>query len=275
MEAELVKNRPEFKDPGKRSLFKYLLGVVNNGVDPELNFDAAVRGWDLYQKHGRFMAYDPERTSELSNSGQVGLTFRANSYETAMKRLDQLVQEKGEAGASEWLQTKHPIAELKKYDPKITVGDGSPRYGSYVLGEKVGAFGANLNGIYTELTADKWWSRTWNRWMGTTIATDAEGRFKVNKEGERMMQDDPRNETERNLMRQSAANVAKELDLTVAELQAVLWYAEQALYRAHGLEASSADYSMAAKKFFTKKGASGPASAPSPQPRGTRPGSSP
>ena len=32
-------------------------------------------------------------------------------------------------------------------------------------------------------------------------------------------------------MRDSAANVAKDLNLTVAELQAVLWYAEQALYR--------------------------------------------
>ena len=46
------------------------------------------------------------------------------------------MQEKGEAGAVEWLKSKQTIAELKKYDPDITVGDGSARYGSYVLGER-------------------------------------------------------------------------------------------------------------------------------------------
>jgi hypothetical protein len=130
--------------------------VTSNGVDPETNFDAAMRGWDLYQEHGRFMAYDPSRASEFADKpGKVekgtGLTFRANSYKGAMKLLDRLVQEKGEAGAVEWLKSKQTIAELKKYDPDITVGDGSPRYGSYVLGEKV-SVRANLNGIYTELT---------------------------------------------------------------------------------------------------------------------------
>lgn len=278
MEKQLIQRRPEFKDPAKMSLFKYLLGVTSNGVDPETNFDAAMRGWDLYKQHGRFMAYDPGRVSGLSNSGQVGLTFRANSYETAMKRLDKLVAQKGEAGAVEWLKNKQTIAELKKYDPTITVGDGSDRYGSYVLGEKVGSFGANLNGIYSELTADKWWSRTWNRWMGTTIATNREGVFKYDKEGEPLVQDDPRNETERNLMRKAASEVAGNLGLTVAELQAVLWYAEQALYRAHGLQAASMDYANAARNYFSKTSSSpsaGPRSAPSARPPGTSRGRRP
>jgi hypothetical protein len=277
MEQQLMKHRPEFWDPVQRSLFKYLLGVTSNGVDPETNFDAAMRGWDLYKKHGRFMAYDPERKSDLSNSGDVGLTFRANSYKSAMERLDQLVKDKTEAGAVEWLKSKQPISELKKYDPDITVGDSSPRYGSYILGEKVGAFGANLNGIYTELTADKWWSRTWNRWMGTNISTNREGQFKYDKEtGEPLVQDDPRNETERNLMRRAAAEVAGNLNLSVAELQAVLWYAEQALYREHGLpQATSADYAMAARNYFTKKGASSPSAGPRPATSGRPPGTSP
>jgi hypothetical protein len=256
MEKHLTEARPEFKDPAKMSLFKYVLGITSNGVDPEVNFDAALRGWDMYQRDGKFSAYDKTKTSEFGNPKGLGLTFRANGYEGAMNRLSQLITDKGEAGAAEWLQTKHPVSELKKYYKDVPGKAGEERYGSYIFGEKVGAFGSNLNGIHTELTADKWWSRSWNRWMGTLMDTDAAGNVRFDDEGNPLLQDTPRNEGERNLMRETAANVAKDLGLKVSELQAILWYAEQRLYRFYGIDASSVSYADAARKQFGR--AAGP-----------------
>jgi len=253
MEGHLQQNRPEFGDPNKRSLFKYLLGITSNGVDPEINFGAALKGWDMYLRDGKFSAYDPTQQSEFGNPKGLGLTFRANSYEGAMQRLNQLVQDKGEAGAVEWLKSKHPVKELREYYPNLKGKASDQRLGAYVFGEKVGAFGSNLNGIHSELTADKWWSRTWNRWMGTIMATDAQGNPIVDEEtGMPALQDAPRNETERNLMRETAGKVAGDLGLSVDELQAVLWYTELSLYRAHGVDASSIGYGEAARKYFSR-----------------------
>jgi hypothetical protein len=167
-----------------------------------------------------------------------------------MNRLSQLVADKGEAGAVEWLQSKHPVSELKQYHKDTPGKAADERYGAYILGEKVGSFGSNLNGIHTELTADKWWNRSWNRWMGTLMDTDAAGNVRFDDEGNPLLQDAPRNEGERNLMREAATKVAGDLGLSVSELQAILWYAEQRLYRFYGIDASSVSYADAAKKQF-------------------------
>lgn len=256
MENQLAEHHVDFQDPHNRALFKYLLGITSNGVDPETNFAAALKGWDMRRSGGKFSAYDPNEPSPFGNPKGLGLTFRANSYEGAINRLNQLIDDQGGVQqAVEWLKTKHPVSELRKYYDDVPGKASDERYGSYIFGEKVGAFGSNLNGIHTELTADKWWSRTWNRWMGTVMATDAEGRPKLNKEtGLPELQDAPRNEGERNLMRETAAKVASDLGLNVDELQAVLWYTEQALYRAHGLEAGSIGYDEAARNHLARRG---------------------
>ena len=245
MEAEMVRNRAEFQKPEKLSLFKYLLGITSSGVDPEMNFNAAMKGWDMYLRDGKFQAYDPTIPSKLTKPGKVdkglGLTFRATSYEGAVARLNKLVQTYGEEGAVQWLQTKHPVSELKQWYDKVKGIKGQAdqtRLGSYIFGEKVGAFGANLNGIHTELTADKWWTRTWNRWMGTVMATDSQGNPVLDKKTKLpTLEEYPRNAGERNLMREVITEVATKLNMDVSELQAVLWYTEQALYRQYGIDA--------------------------------------
>lgn len=263
MEDRMAQNRPEFKDPTKRALFKYLLAVTSNGIDPQANFDAAMKGWDMYLRDGKFSAYDPHEPSIYNPEKGTGLTMRANSYEGTLETLNRLIEDQGgEAGAVKWLGTEHPFSELRKYQPKSGI-EGAKTYqkrlGAYILGEKVGSFGSNLNGIHTELTADKWWSRSWNRWMGTVMATKADGTPIIDdKTGLPMLQDDPRNFGEREVMRQAARQVAKDLGLNVDELQALLWYTEQALYRQHGINASSADYDQASQVHFAKRGATQP-----------------
>src|SRR5216684_553485 len=60
--------------------------------------------------------------------------------------------------------------------------------------------------------------------------------------------DVPRNNTERALMKESFEKTAGKLNLSTSSLQAVLWYYEQALYRAHGLPVESWSFSDAAKR---------------------------
>lgn len=258
MERRLAANDPDFHSKANRRLFKYFLAILSNGVDPETNFAAAMKGWGMYRRDGEFSAYDAETPSEFGNPKGTGLTFRANSYEAAVERLNRLIDDLGVEGAVKWLKTKHPVSELRQRYDDVPGNRTDLKYGSYIFGEKVGAFGANLNGIHTELTADKWWSRTWNRWMGTVMATDAQGNPKIDdKTGLPVLQDEPRNETERNLMRDTAAKAAQMLGLKVSELQAVLWYTEQALYRAHGIDAGSIGYDEAAANYFRQRVQSG------------------
>ena len=257
MEDRMAKNRPEFRDPTKRALFKYLLAVTSSGIDPQANFDAAMKGWDIYMRDGKFNAHDLLTPSEFNPNEHKGLTMRAPSYKGTLENLNRLIQDQGgEAGAVKWLQTEHTFSELRKYETKSGV-EGAATYekrlGAYILGEKVGSFGSNLNGIHTELTADKWWSRTWNRWMGTVMKTDAKGNPVMDeKTGLPMLQDDPRNFGEREVMRKAAAQVAAELGLNVDELQALLWYTEQGLYHQHGIDATSIDYDQASRIHFER-----------------------
>jgi hypothetical protein len=116
--------------------------------------------------------------------------------------------------------------------------------GAMILGNKRGPFMQNLHGIESKFTADMWVSRTWNRWMGTLdLNPRIENKGKVTSQS-----DVPRNNTERSLMKESFEKTANKLGLTTSSLQAVLWYYEQALYRAHGIPVESWSYPDAAKR---------------------------
>jgi hypothetical protein len=156
-----------------------------------------------------------------------------------------LIQEKCGKGAADWLLSEHPVSELKQYNEQGVSGKkDEEKPGAMILGEKRGPFMQNLHGIESKFTADMWVSRTWNRWMGT-LDTDPriEDKGKVTSES-----DAPRNGTERSLMKESFEKTANKLGLTTSSLQAVLWYYEQALYRAHGLPVESWSFSDAAKR---------------------------
>jgi hypothetical protein len=38
-----------------------------------------------------------------------------------------------------------------------------------MFGPKIGTFALNQHGIQEKITKDMWFSRTWNRWMGTML----------------------------------------------------------------------------------------------------------
>jgi hypothetical protein len=156
-----------------------------------------------------------------------------------------------EVKAMEWMLAKHPVTELLKVKGKSghspeTVYDALPPeydpdqvYGAYILGEKVGPFFLNLNGISTELTVDRWFMRTWNRLMGTLVGEDG------------AVQDVPRGKNERAAMLEAIGRLEKEFGLETSQVQAALWYYEQGLYSRLGQKGMfGGTYASAAKDVY-------------------------
>lgn len=217
--------RPELKDPAKLSLFKMAEAVLSAGHDPVDNVGAAVRAWDHYQETGEFSPVNPD-------SGEPWGRYGIKSYGNAFDIINRLIQEKGEKGASDWLLSDHKVSELRDYNKAKRGGRGGGIPGEpddvlpgvFVLGEKRGPFAQNLHGQEAAFTHDQWVNRSWNRWMGTA---------ELDKEGK--LVDQPRNTKERQIVKQSFEEAAKEMNMSPSSLQAVLWYYEKALYEAHGV----------------------------------------
>ena len=230
-DAILEKMRPELKDPAKSSLFKLVEAILSSGQKPYQNIKAAVKAWDHYTKTGEFPTGNPE-------TGKSWGPRNIAAYGNAMDMLTRLVKENGEDGAVQWMMNEHPVSELKKYNELGVKGkktDMAP--GVMILGPKRGPFALNLHSQEAAFTADMWVNRTWNRWMGTQ---------EVQPDGE--LKDAPRNDTERQLMKQSFKETGDKLGLSTSALQAVLWYYEQALYTAHGVPKESWSYSDGAQR---------------------------
>lgn len=181
----------------------------------------------------------------------TGYTNRGEIVISQINKLKEVYKKVGSIEAFvKWMETPHPIAELrefnlavpdvegkssgvtnKEYDPsKNAVGE---RNGAFILGEKIGSFYQNMIGIGETITMDLWWSRTWNRYMGTMFNT---------VKGKRVIQETPRTDTERNIMRDAVKIAADDLGLNVSELQAAIWYFEQELWTNAGNRSPSYSY---------------------------------
>lgn len=243
----LQEMRPELNEgpevdavPGhtaKMTLFKAVEAVLSSGQKPYSNLKGAIKAWDAYHETGEFPPINPA-------TGKSWGPRNVAAYGNAIDMVNRLVSEKGEKGAADWLLADHTVKELRSYNADGVKGkmtDTVP--GAMILGAKRGPFMQNLHGIESAFTADMWVARSWNRWMGTIETRENP------KTGEtEISSDSPRNGAERDLMKQSFEHTAKKLNLTTSSLQAVLWYYEQALYRAHGVPKESWSFSDAAKR---------------------------
>jgi hypothetical protein len=249
----LIEGRPElatgekldidtpWEHTAKMGIFKAVEAIMSSGQKPYGNFKAAVKAWDAYNETGEFPRVNPATGKSWGPRGEA-------AYGNAIDMVNQLIKDKGEKGAAEWLLSDHPVSELKQYKPEGVKGKATDmRPGAIILGEKRGPFMQNLHGIEAAFTADMWVSRTWNRWMGTM-------EFGKDKDGEiEIKSDSPRNGAERDLMKKSFAETAKKLGLSTSSLQAVLWYYEQALYTAHGVPKESWSFRDAAQRAMNEE----------------------
>lgn len=210
------------------------------------NWSVAMRISEDLMKTGKVPSRNPD-------NGKLWGGTTGPIMEQQLKLHQYMIDSMGIDGYAEWLLTPHTVKEIS--DMKAASGlyktPGIPgkaadmKMGAFIMGEKGGAFFLNLNGI-KETTADKWFTRTYNRHTGTLTSGP------VSEQG---LVDAPRNESERSIMKVWNRSVAQNMSLDEQANQAVLWYYEQSLYYNLGIKsARSESFSDGAKNLLNARG---------------------
>ena len=234
MESDLAQLYPESIDSieEKMVLFKAMLVGNSFSQTPKAETLTTMRIWDSSNQQ---FPVKPRQ-----DDGK-GWTVRGGTVEIYLNRINRLVAEKGEKGAADWLLSKHPIKELREYNPNVGGKQDDLKYGSMIFGQKGGAYHLNMNGNYDVLTADLHFSRMWNRMMGTVL--DANGEIiQAPTPAELKIQD------------QAVRFAADKLGLSVAELQAVSWVYEIGLWKDLGAKIGYYKHSDGTAKLLKERG---------------------
>jgi hypothetical protein len=117
----------------------------------------------------------PDAVKDLSG----GFGAQTKAIEGNLMKLHHLLDQNGYDRMRDLFNQKKTVSEWNKIlrtDPKLAVpgqdtlemqGSGNQKVtGWMVFGPKIGSFINNLHGDYSTLTADLWFSRTWNRLLG-------------------------------------------------------------------------------------------------------------
>jgi len=164
---------PEIKtDPHKEMLFDAILGITSQGNDVHANSVFASRLYNLVRDEKMSLS---EAADKLN--GTFGEQTRAIEYN--LKKLDHLLNTNGFERMKDVFNQKKTVSEWRKIlkqDKSLYGFDGKPLTikgkanqkvtGWMVFGPKIGSFINNLHGDYSTLTADLWFSRTYNRMLG-------------------------------------------------------------------------------------------------------------
>jgi hypothetical protein len=244
------KEMPELASPENEMMFKAILSVTSQGTKVRPNYENSVAIFKHLLETGELPIWEVERYKKgkpvmLEGLIADGMLAGGAKYQAVLgnaQKLQRLIKSQGGMKqAMEFLLTTHKGSEiadalgLKKMPSPFT--KGGTFYGSQGLGPKIGAYFLQLNGIHSEPVYDLWWSRTWNRWMGTPtkMVKDKNGNLKE------VLVETPRGKTERAAMKATMSEIAKSLEKKTGEkwepdqVQALLWYYEKELYKKAGV----------------------------------------
>lgn len=116
-------------------------------------------------------------------------------------------------------------------------------FGFENFGPKVGPFLANISGVTNLNVVDIWNTRSMNRLTGNMFIKDKNGKIVS-------FADAPRTETERKLFNKFMDELAKKLNFSVDDTQAIRWYFEQGLYTKLGVKSEPKSYANIAEEFL-------------------------
>jgi hypothetical protein len=211
------------------------------------NWPVALRITEHLMKTGKVASRNPDNGKLWGGTTGPIMEQQLKLHEYMIKAMG------GMDNYAEWLLTPHTVKEITEMrkasglykTPGISGKATDMKMGAFIMGEKGGPFFLNLNGI-KETTADKWFTRTYNRHTGTLTTGN------VSEQG---LVDAPRNEAERAIMKQWNRAVASNIKLDEQANQAVLWYYEQSLYYNLGVKsARSESFSDGAKNLLNARG---------------------
>lgn len=232
LEYAAKKAFPELSDPEQMGIFKALVAATSFGNKPGPNIEQAFQIYEHFRKTGELMgrqrseakkgpegpgqfviqkhwsggpAFGYKSDTSMAKGSEIGST------EDKLRKLKSLL---GSWGAvADFLAANHTVRELKSLGFENVEGKlDDVVAGGSVLGPKGGPFMQNITGNLGDLTGDMWFARTFNRLRGTKIV------------------DAPRNPSERALMRDFIDAVAKQMGVSPADAQAMLWFSEKDLY---------------------------------------------
>lgn len=163
---------PELEtDVNAEMMFDAILGIASQGADVHTNSINGSRVYSMYRE-GKAI---PEIVQQLK--GSFGKETRA--IEANLLKLHDLVDRNGfdtmrslfneKKTVGEWNATLRTDPRLKWASLQVAGAAEQTVNGWMVFGPKIGSFINNLHGDYSTLTADLWFSRTWNRMLGFTF----------------------------------------------------------------------------------------------------------
>jgi len=241
---------PSLKKPQKRALFSVIAGIMSPSVNARDNWVIAAQAYQHYEKTGVLPGFNPA-TGGLWQGG-----LESANKKKQLDMLNAMLQPKskgglGEAGAVEWLQGDHTVAEITKFRSqyggmgKSSTGGKATDIlpGFTAFGPKVGPFVMNINGLH-EVTVDVWMTRTFNRYFGQMMGPDGK------------MTRAP-TEPQRVAIKQLATEAAQQLGIKPYQVQSVLWFFEQQMFNKLGTGAKSYGFSDGATKFIESQGGVG------------------
>lgn len=165
-------------DPQRNMLFDAILGITSQGADVHTNSINAVRIYNLVRDGAITL---PQAVKKLS--GTLGKETAA--VEQNLLKLDELLSRNGYDRMSDLFNQTKTVGEWNKIfraDKSLYVngkpfqikgGKNQKVTGWMVFGPKIGSFINNLHGDYSTLTADLWFTRSWNRILGNSFVHDA------------------------------------------------------------------------------------------------------
>jgi hypothetical protein len=228
---------PELANEQNRILFSVMAGIMSPQTNARDNWFIAAKAFQHYIATGTIPGNNPD-TGGLWQGG----TQSANK-KVQLEFLNKMVADLGQQQALEWLVGQHSVKEVNQFRLKygnVKSGIGGKAtdqvIGLYAFGPKVGPFVSNLNGIF-DVTVDKWMTRTFNRYFGTMV--DADGKII-----------DAPTEPQRRAIKQLVNEAAQNANIKPYQVQSLLWFFEQRLFRELGTAAPSYGFSDGGRKFL-------------------------
>jgi hypothetical protein len=165
------------QDPAKEQLFNSILGITSQGADVHTNSKNAARVYDMV-RNGSSISDAVDALKGTFGKETRAIEFNLKKYESLLNKL-------GPEKMQQLFNQKMPKKDWDKFirdndfmvdhngAPLSTKGGANQKItGWSVFGPKIGSFMNNLNGDYSTLTADLWFTRTWNRLMGHSFLHD-------------------------------------------------------------------------------------------------------
>ena len=146
------------------SAFKIVLAITSNGNKVFDNFKEANRQYEYFKKNGKF---DEKKSIGTQSSG----------IKSSLKLVNNVLDIIPMSDFSRFLNEKFTVSDLKYKDEKGNTKNllsgflaNTEVYGASIFGAKIGnGFYMNLNGVFDQLTMDRWFMRQYGRLTGTLI----------------------------------------------------------------------------------------------------------